>query len=109
MKTAPRFVENILESMLKAHVAGDYEAFSRHATARFQSEVSQQHFEQASAELGAFLSDTPVRRFVGSFRRNGKPVYLFVLTGTDPDNETMVQFCLSDEGDTHLVEWMWIE
>jgi hypothetical protein len=109
MQKAPPFVEVILDSMLSAHTTGDYDAFCRLSTESFGEKVKREQFEQASLALGQSLSHSSKRRFLGSFRREGRPVYLFALSGETPDHETLVQMCLVGTGNEALVEWMWIE
>ena len=101
--------ETLIQHVLTAHATGDYSAFSEVVTARFLDQVSLARFTEASTALGADLDRADRRRFLGSFKRDGRSVLLYAVETDSPDHETLIQVGL--ESGTHgwKIDWMWIE
>lgn len=86
----------ILDKLIAAQAAKDYEAFVANGTTYFQAAFSKTQFEAASAILNPTLAKEHETLFLGELNQHGYKVYLYRLHFKDGSDDILGTLSLKD-------------
>ncbi len=88
--------EKILDQLLTALAANNYDLFVANAAPALQSRITRETFSQVSAQLSARLKNGYRPQYLGSLKQQGVEVYLWKITFQDGRDDMLARLVVQD-------------
>ncbi len=86
----------VLDKLLKAVAANDYDGFVADGTAEVKAAMTKQMLEGVSAQLSPRMKKGYDATYLGELKQSGGKVYLWKLTYKDGGDDTLARLSLKD-------------